>query len=65
MTHNGTTYPEASLAGHGIPKKINSQSINVAVNRWERRQDEEPFILCGYDGIYRKPSAIRALIVVQ
>lgn len=66
MKINGTELVESSLAGHGIAGKMNSRLITSAVKEWELgRKDEEQFVLCGWDGIERKPSAIRALVVVR
>lgn len=65
MKINGTELVESSLAGHGIAGKMNSRLITSAVKEWELgRKDEEGWQLC-WDGVYRKPSAIRALVVVR
>lgn len=65
MKINGTELVASSLAGHSTPGRNSSRLITSAVKEWELgRKDEEPFVLCGYDGVYRKPSAIRALVVI-
>jgi hypothetical protein len=57
------TIPQPSLAGHiRITRELTCRSINAALANRDRRRTEEEFVLCGWDGIYRKPSQIRAII---
>lgn len=64
MKINGTELIESSLAGHANPSEVSAREINTAIAMRDRRRAEEPWTLCGWGGIYRKPSQITAIVVV-
>lgn len=64
MTTNIHHIPQPSLAGHVNAGALSAKLINNAIANRDMRRTEEVWQLCGWDGVYRKPSQITAIIVV-
>jgi hypothetical protein len=64
MNSNIHHIPQPSLAGHVQPSVLSAKVINNAIANRDMRRTEEEWQLCGWDGVYRKPSQITAIIVV-
>ena len=55
----------SSWSGHGTPGQLISREIKNAVARWETaKHPAETWTLCAWDGCFRKPSDIKALVLV-